>query len=167
MQSTTPGLAREDTPREPGAVVLKKPSLASRIVGGLWPLALIAFLMLVRFPVCPSRALFGLPCPGCGLTRATMAALGGDFAGMLHYHPLAPIMAPLFGLALLRTSLVSAGLVNRSWDPLARIPSWVYLILVVAMIALFVARLFGLLGGLPDHANFHEGVLGRAIDLIF
>jgi len=43
-------------------------------------------------PACPIRALFGIPCPGCGLTRAVILCLHGDWATSLHAHPLAPIV---------------------------------------------------------------------------
>src|SRR5687767_5711749 len=129
MQSPTPDLARDSAPRESG-VAPPSPSpprriTPGRVFGALWPLGVIALLVLVEFPVCPSRGLFGVPCPGCGLTRATFAMLRLDFEGMLHFHPLAPIMAPLFGFTLLRTSLVSAGVLRSDqWDVLRKIPTW-------------------------------------------
>lgn len=46
---------------------------------------------------CPILAATGVPCPGCGLTRATMELLNGDFASSFHTHAFAPI----FLLALL------------------------------------------------------------------
>lgn len=43
--------------------------------------------------VCPSRFLTGIPCPGCGMTRAFLALLRGDFAAAAHRNILA---FPLF-----------------------------------------------------------------------
>lgn len=37
---------------------------------------------------CPIRKLFGVPCPGCGLTRAWMSFLTGQWKSALQYHPL-------------------------------------------------------------------------------
>lgn len=37
---------------------------------------------------CPIRWLTGVSCPGCGMTRATLAALRLDFQAAFHYHPL-------------------------------------------------------------------------------
>jgi hypothetical protein len=39
--------------------------------------AALAFVFLGP-PVCPTALFFGIPCPGCGLTRATLALLQGD-----------------------------------------------------------------------------------------
>lgn len=37
---------------------------------------------------CPVYRLIGLPCPGCGMTRAWFQVLRLDFAGAFHWHPL-------------------------------------------------------------------------------
>ena len=34
---------------------------------------------IVGLPICPTKLLFGVPCPGCGLTRAMIAIAKGDF----------------------------------------------------------------------------------------
>jgi hypothetical protein len=38
---------------------------------------------------CGFKFLSGAPCPGCGMTRATLALLGGGFAESWRLHPLA------------------------------------------------------------------------------
>jgi hypothetical protein len=42
---------------------------------------------------CPLRALTGIPCPTCFLTRAISAALTGDLDNALHWHLFGPVMA--------------------------------------------------------------------------
>ena len=39
--------------------------------------------------LCPFRAITGLPCPGCGMTRATVACTMGDWRRALDYNALA------------------------------------------------------------------------------
>ncbi len=54
---------------------------------------------LARFaPACPFHALTGMPCPGCGATRAALALARGDVAGALAWNPLATL-ALVGGLA--------------------------------------------------------------------
>ncbi len=60
--------------------------------------ALVGLAVHVDFPLCPMASSFGVPCPGCGLTRATLALLHGDVHGALHFHPLVWLLTPLFVL---------------------------------------------------------------------
>lgn len=49
---------------------------------------------------CVWKYLFGIPCPGCGMTTAVTAALRGDLSGMLRSHFMAPSL-PLILLYIL------------------------------------------------------------------
>ena len=42
---------------------------------------------------CLSRRFLGLPCPGCGLTRAFAHLAKGEWPAALAAHPLAPVLA--------------------------------------------------------------------------
>ncbi len=42
---------------------------------------------------CPVRALTGIPCPTCFLSRATAAALRGDLAESVRLHAFGPVLA--------------------------------------------------------------------------
>lgn len=63
-------------------------------------MVVVAVLVLAGPPVCPTALFLGVPCPGCGLTRATLALLQGDVAGALHFHPLVLLLAPLLAVAI-------------------------------------------------------------------
>src|SRR5690606_41256618 len=68
----------------------------------------LALALASGFPLCPSAGLFGLPCPGCGLTRATLLLFSGNLVESLAVHPLALPLAPLFlgGIAALPIDFV-------------------------------------------------------------
>lgn len=54
--------------------------------------------VLARFaPACPLHAWTGVPCPGCGTTRAVLALVRGDVSGALAWNPLATL-ALAFGV---------------------------------------------------------------------
>ena len=57
-----------------------------------WPIPICIFIMYIvlnklRGAFCPSVILFGLPCPGCGTTRAALYLLKGDFAEAFYINP--------------------------------------------------------------------------------
>ncbi|MDR0850900.1 MAG: DUF2752 domain-containing protein [Clostridiales Family XIII bacterium] len=51
-----------------------------------------AGLVLLFVVGCPIKLVTGIPCPGCGMTRAFLAAARFDFAEAFLYHPLFPLM---------------------------------------------------------------------------
>jgi hypothetical protein len=93
-------------------------------------LAVTAAVVLVKsvnptnngwFPQCPFHAATGLDCPGCGLTRATHAALNGDFAAALDFNLLIILLAPLALYGFL--AMISAAVRGRGL-PFPQIPIW-------------------------------------------
>lgn len=121
-------------------------------------LALIAlgiglFALAVRsdFPLCPLAGSFGIPCPGCGLTRATLALLHGDVRGALHLHPLVILVAPLVGM--LATSAVYELLRDPRhpprlrWRLRRRTVSAAAAALLVLTLGVWIARFAGYFGG--------------------
>jgi hypothetical protein len=109
-----------------------------------------ALAVLLDAPLCPSAALLGIPCPGCGLTRATLALLRGDVRTAFHFHPLVFVLSPLF-IGLLASALVDyvRGPIQRarrrSWNtPWLGRALW---LLLALMLGVWVARFFGAFGG--------------------
>lgn len=56
--------------------------------------------------ICPSRLLFGVSCPGCGMTRGVLLTLGGDLRGALSVNPAGPVLVA--ALILLAAQLLLA-----------------------------------------------------------
>jgi hypothetical protein len=48
-----------------------------------------------HYPLCPTRALLGIDCPGCGLMRGTHDLLHGNIAGAVDHNLLIPVLVPL------------------------------------------------------------------------
>lgn len=120
----------------------------------LLTLLLGAFAIAVHtdFPLCPMASSFGIPCPGCGLTRATLALFRGDVRGALQLHPLVWLLAPLF------VSFVGAATLElvRGPTPRPRKPriNWTSrsmnlaaTALLVLTLSVWLARFAGYLGG--------------------
>jgi hypothetical protein len=92
-------------------------------------------LLAAKFgvPLCPFAALTGVPCPGCGLSRAALALLSGDVAAAFHFHPLVFVALPV---------LVFVTTTRRE-----RLSVFAGLALGAMMVAVWIARFEGALGG--------------------
>lgn len=109
----------------------------------------VVLAVAVDFPLCPTAGLFGVPCPGCGLTRATLAALQGDFAGALHHHPLVFLVAPVYiGVVVaLGVSYVRGGSKGAPSRKVDRAVSVLAIAMFGLLFGVWLARFFGAFGG--------------------
>jgi hypothetical protein len=91
--------------------------VAARVAAALWAGCIVGGLaigaigsaswrdaVLEHSPTCPFRAVTGIDCPFCGMTRATVALGAGQWHAALGFHPLAPIV--LAGTLALMTVIV-------------------------------------------------------------
>lgn len=119
-------------------------------------LAALAGLALLRtwhpgegtLSICLFRNVTGIPCPGCGMTRAFALLARGDWRAALAMHPLAPLLAAELGLAWLAWGWAAAGRLParlENWRQQRLVP------IVLAHVALFCALWLGRLstGTLP------------------
>lgn len=84
--------------------------------------ALYAALHFAGFG-CPIKAVTGVSCAGCGMTRAWLAALAGDWAEAFFYHPLFWMVPPAVLVFFLRKRLprrLVTVLAGRQASPLSR-----------------------------------------------
>jgi len=82
--------------------------------------------------VCPVLFVVGVPCPGCGLTRAGLLFLGGQWVDSWRMHPLVVPTVAFVGLA--------------GWSHFFRPGAWRWVygaggVLVVVMVGLYVFRM--------------------------
>lgn len=82
-----------------------------RLLGGCAVLlaAGFSYALWVRFTglaiPCPFRAVTGLLCPGCGVTRLCLALLQGDWAAAWQANPVLLLLIPVLLVLLLRAAL--------------------------------------------------------------
>ena len=127
-----------------------------------------AFALAVHsdFPLCPLAGSFGVPCPGCGLTRATLALLHGDMRRALHLHPLVLLLAPLVvGIAsaaawnLLRLPRPSSR--RRALFANGRTMTTLATVVLVLTIGVWLARFAGFFGGPVPVVSMRDWVMSR------
>jgi hypothetical protein len=88
------------------------------------------------YPLCPSRALFGVDCPACGGLRGTHDLLRGHVGQALDHNLLLPGFLAVLGVAL---ALWLLPLVGRPAGTL-RLPRWAMVGAVALVGAFTVAR---------------------------
>lgn len=128
-------------------------------------MALGALLVVSNAPLCPTAFFFGVPCPGCGLTRATLALLHGDLHAALRFHPLVPVLAPWMG-AIVGQALLEyvrgtpPAPPERAWWA-RRTARWLAGALFALLIGVWLARFAGYFGGPVPVESFRERALTR------
>lgn len=131
-----------------------------RNTGWLLPAAAVAGLALLASgaPLCPFAGWLGIPCPGCGLTRATVALVSGDWQTALRLHPLVGFVLPVLAWFAARALFGWKGRAQVGWKGRAqdapaarrwarRLGNWCGLALAVALLAVWGLRFAGLFGG--------------------
>src|SRR4051812_42162582 len=112
---------------------------------------IFASIVLLRLPFCPLAGVLGVPCPGCGLTRATLALCHGDLKHALELHPLVLVLAPLF-IGAMSSAAISYVRGPRALRPMrpwlaSRTVSALASLLLLATLGVWGARFFGYFGG--------------------
>ena len=122
-------------------------SLLRRVLSLCAGLAILALGLYALDIGCAFRFVTGVPCPGCGMTRAWLAALRGDLAAAVAYHPLFWAVPVAFALVFAQE----------------RLPRWRRAciaaagVLAVAFVALWAVRLV-----LPADAGLFFGGMAPA-----
>lgn len=135
--------------QEPAGLLGFQPGWLKRLVIVALVMSPLVAVILVDVPSCPTAWLFGLPCPGCGLTRATLSALRGDFHDALRYHPLVFVATPMyFGvIGSIAFGYVRGGTEKIPSGRMTKLLTAVALVTFVLLIGVWAARFFGAFGG--------------------
>ena len=101
--------------REPNQLRVAAAGLVG--VAAAWP-------VLPHPPIaCPLRAMTGIPCPLCGMTRACVAAIHGHLATSLAFNPAGVLLVLAAIVALVRPQVFAR----------VRAPAWVMLVALGAL----------------------------------
>lgn len=88
-------------------------------------------------PVCPTKALFGIDCPGCGGMRMLYSLLHGNIRAALHYNALSLVVVLLFGWSVVAWTI--GRLRGRPVDSWLQW-RWTPLVFVILFAGWFVVR---------------------------
>ena len=100
---------------------------------------LLGLLYVLTDTNCLAEAILGVPCPGCGLTRATLALLRFDFTKAFQFHPL--VLLAYLDIALVSIAVITGKLSKSSKN-----------ILIVSIILFIGVYIFRMITMYPDIA---------------
>jgi hypothetical protein len=123
--------------------------------------SVIGLIIAYRVPVCPTATFLGIPCPGCGLTRATLALFRGDFSTALRFHPLVFLLSPLFAYLALNAAwgyvrgpvAIQTPRERTFWT--SRFTTIAASAVIALMLVVWIARFFGAFGGPVPVQHLH------------
>lgn len=120
----------------------------------------LAAVLVLAFAVsaltigCPIKFFTGIPCPGCGMSRAVVSCLRFDFDAAFHFHPLFPL-APVVVAYIIFGDRLSR-----------RVNTAVGVIIAAAFIAVYVYRIFFTTNPVTA-IDFDSGFVVKSIKTIF
>ncbi len=114
----------------------------------------IYFLFYLLNIGCPIRFITGIPCPGCGMTRASIALLHLDFAKALYFHPLI-FLTPVIVILYLFDFYINQRLLKALW-----------FIIIVVFLVVYLIRLF-ITHSAVVLIDIHSGIMIELYQLIF
>lgn len=131
------------------------------------PAVIVGILCLVLLHVtsrtiCIFRSVSGLPCPGCGLTRASVALLKGHVKEAFDFHPLV-FVALAFIFAYIFTCVFKIKIIEKIKKKFINI---FMLFLLIIFIGVYIARMIMFFPNEEPMTYLGTSVLGRIIDLV-
>lgn len=114
------------------------------------------------FTICFLRAMTGIPCPTCGMTRSFCTMGRGDVVRAAGLHPLGPATFALFAFLLVRSAGIALGGRDR-FPRAAALLVRAIPYLVVLWVLVWAVRLAAMVADGSASAAWHASPLGRLI----
>jgi len=120
----------------------------------------ISYLLLGNYffgYICPMMVFIGIPCPACGMTRAGLLLLSGNFVESFRMHPLLiPSILFLIGLVLFKFM----------WTDKFKYIQNLSIVLLVSFLVLYVFRMVMLFPNYPPMVINSDSILHNIINLL-
>lgn len=100
---------------------------------------------------CPFYWIFGIPCPGCGMTRAILCLLRADIHGAFEMHPLVFTM-PFFAAAFVFGS--------------RKVKHYAAVVMIILFLSVYAVRMIMYFPSTKPMVFNELSVLGRILDII-
>jgi len=124
-------------------------------------LCIVEFIRITQAPLCAFRALTGIPCPGCGLSRASLALFELHFVEAYHYHPLVFVILPA-GIFFSVWAFLK-WLLPQHIRPMPDVPTWAVFVILAVVLSVWISRFFGGFGGFMDPVGTKHGFIMRSL----
>ena len=123
--------AHAQAPRRQGGKGMRIKNLGGKLTVTAAIIAAVILYGLLDI-TCPIKELTGIPCPGCGMTRAYLSLLQGDISAAFAFHPLFPTV-PVAYLML----WTDGRLVGHKW-----VDRGILIAIAVGFVAIWIGRIF-------------------------
>ncbi len=90
-------------------------------------IALAIIILILSFYRCPLYFFLGIPCPFCGMTRAFLCVLNGEFMESFYFHPLWPLVI-VAGIIFILVKIKILKLSGKAVNILAFIAAFLFLL---------------------------------------
>ena len=114
------------------------------------------FIHLIKAAFCPLLQITGIPCAGCGLTRAFLFIIRGEFTRAFYIHPMAYVII-LFLLYCVFFRYIKGSRI-RGFKP-------AFILLIAAMLIFYIVRMFLHFPDRVPYVYMRENTLAERIPL--
>jgi Protein of unknown function (DUF2752). len=118
---------------------------------------LIGSMVVLLDKFCPIAKIFGIPCPGCGMSRAVFLMLNGRISESIAMHPVLPLLIIFIIYAGIRKYII-----NRAIKDYYRYA----VVFSIIMISVYIYRMHKYFPNVEPMIFYEENILGNVIEKI-